>query len=110
VNKISEPAGNWSGEIKRILGFLKKRAFPLGVASTTLGITYLVLAYRVLNFWVYVPHYELSWTEQLSKYLLFKAYSQWEYPLLALSVLCVAIGIMLLMLRVMRRDKTSIDM
>lgn len=106
---MSEPTVNWSVD-KRVLGFLQRRAFPLGVASTTFGIIYLILAYRVLNFWVYVPHYELSWAEQLSEFLLFKAQSQWEYPLLVLSVFCVAIGTMLLVFRVMRRDKTSAEL
>jgi hypothetical protein len=93
---------NWSAEVKRVLGFLQRRAFPLGAALTSFGAAYLILAYHVLNFWTYVPHYELSWAEQLNEYLLFKARSQWEYPLLALSVFCVSVGIVLLMFRCSR--------
>jgi hypothetical protein len=99
---MSEPDVNWSAEVKRVFDFLQRRAFPLGTALTFFGTAYLILAYHVLNFWIYVPHYELSWAEQLEEYLLFKARSQWEYPLLALSVFCVIIGIILLMFRVMR--------
>jgi hypothetical protein len=107
---MREPTVNWSLERKRVLDFLQRRAFPLGVALTAFGIIYLVLAYRVLNFWVYVPHYELSWAEQLNEYLLFKAWSRWEYPLFVLSVFSMAIGILLLTFRIMRRDKTSTDL
>jgi len=93
---------NWRAEAKRVLNFVQRRAFPLGAALTFFGTVYLILAYYVLNFWTYVPHYELSWAEQLNEYLLFKARSQWEYLLLALSVFCVSIGIILLLFRCSR--------
>ena len=96
---------DWSGEGKGVSGFLQRRALPLGVVFTALGVVYLVLAYLIFNLWNYVPHYELSWKEQLGEYLMFKAVSMWEYPLLALSLFSVVFGVALLLFyfRVMKK-------
>ena len=88
---------DWSVEGKGFSGFLRRRALPLGVVFAALGVVYLVLAYLILNLWNYVPHYELSWAEQLGEFLMFKAVLMWEIPLLALSLFSVIFGIALLL-------------
>ena len=76
---------------------MSKRGLLLGIILIALGTIYLTLAYGVFKWWVYTPHYERSWEEQLDEYLWLKAVSDtWQIALLVLSITSLVVGVVLL--------------